>query len=79
MNATRKGETTSAPQNPRYGNQRVGEIAADRQKSAMGEVDDPRQVQDQRQTERHQRVERADDQPVEDVEEQQLRHAAIER
>jgi hypothetical protein len=34
----------------------------------MGEIDDARQVEDERQPERHQRIERADDEPVEDVE-----------
>ena len=41
----------------------------------MGEIDHARQVEDQRQPQRHQRIERADDQAVEDVEEKQLRHA----
>ena len=56
--------------------QHVGEIPADRQKPAMREVDHAGKVEDQRQAERHQCVERANDQPVEQVEEQQLRHCA---
>jgi len=56
------------------GNERVGEIAADGEKSAMGEIDDAGQVEDQRQPKRHQRIKRADDEPVEDVEQQQLCH-----
>src|SRR5208282_2643206 len=59
------------------GYQRVGEIAADRQEAAMGKIDHPRQVEDQRQSERHQRIERADDEAVDHVENKQLRHAAI--
>ena len=41
----------------------------------MGEIDDAAEVEDQRQAERHQRVECADDQAVEDVEEDDLGHA----
>ena len=59
------------------GNQRVGEIRAERQKSAVGEVDDPAEVEDQRQAKRHQGVERADDQAVEDVEKDNLAHASV--
>jgi hypothetical protein len=40
----------------------------------MGEVDHIAQVEDERQAERHQHVEGADDQPVGDVEEEELRH-----
>ena len=58
------------------GDQRVGEIAADREEAAMGEIDHARQIEDQRQPERHQRVERADDQAVEDVEQNKLCHHA---
>jgi hypothetical protein len=36
------------------GNEREGQIGAERQKSAVGEIDDPAQVEDQRQAERHQ-------------------------
>ena len=51
-----------------------GEIAADRQEAAMGEIDHPGQIEDERQAERHQRIERADDQAVKDIEENELRH-----
>ena len=40
----------------------------------MGEIDDVTQVQDQRQPECHQHVERTDDEPVGDVEEEKQRH-----
>ena len=56
------------------GNERVGEITADGEKAAMGEIDDAGQVEDQRQPKRHQRVERADDEAVEDIEQHQLCH-----
>ena len=56
------------------GRERVGEIAADDQEAAMREVDDVAQVEDQRQAERHQHIERADDQAVGDVEEEELEH-----
>ena len=60
------------------GRDRVGDIAADDEKSAMGEIDDVAQVEDERQAERHQHIERADDQPVGDVEEQQLGHGTLD-
>ena len=59
------------------GDQRVGQIGAERQKSAVGEIDDPAEVEDQRQAKRHQGVERADDQAVEDVEKDDLAHASV--
>ncbi len=42
----------------------------------MREVDDAAQVEDERQPERHQHVEGADDEPVRDVEQQKLGHGA---
>ena len=50
------------------GRHRIGEITADRQETAMGEIDHAGQVEDQRQAQRHQRIECADDQPVKDIE-----------
>jgi hypothetical protein len=40
----------------------------------MCEIDDIAEVEDKRQAERHQHVERADDQSVGDVEKEKLRH-----
>jgi hypothetical protein len=40
----------------------------------MGKVDDSRQVENERKADRHQRVERSDDQAVGDVEESELEH-----
>src|SRR5581483_8137927 len=54
--------------------QRVGKIAADHQKSAMREVNDAGKVENKRQPDRHQRVERADDEAIRDVEQNELRH-----
>jgi hypothetical protein len=54
--------------------QRVGKIAAERQEIAVGEIDDIAEIEDERQAERHQHVERADDQPVGHVEQYDLRH-----
>ena len=42
----------------------------------MREIDDAAEVEDKRKAERHQRVEGADDQPVEDIEQDELRHLA---
>ena len=52
----------------------IGDVAAERQEAAVREVDDAGQVEDQRQAEGHQGVERADDQAVEDVKKDQLQH-----
>ena len=41
----------------------------------MGEIDHAGEIEDQRQAERHERIERADDQAVEDVEQDKLCHA----
>src|SRR4029077_378522 len=57
------------------GNQRVGQISAERQKSTVSEVDHSAEVEDQRQAKRHQGIERADDQAVEDVKKDNLAHA----
>ena len=46
-----------------------------REEIAVREVDHVAEVDDQRQTERHQHVERADDQPVGEVEQNELQHA----
>ena len=43
----------------------------------MGEVDDAAEIEDQRQAKRHQRIERPDDQAVEDVEQDDLGHALM--
>ena len=69
-----RGDDQRAPEAD-IGDERVGEIGAKRQKSAMGEIDDAAEVEDQRQAKRHQRVERPDDQAVEDVEQDDLGHA----
>ena len=61
------------------GHQRIGEIGADRQEAAMGEIDHAGQVEDERQAERHQRIERADDETVEHVEEDELRSSDVAR
>ena len=50
------------------------EIAAQSQEVAMREVDDVAEVQDQRKTERHQHVERTDDQPIGYIEQDDLQH-----
>ena len=52
----------------------IGDVAADDEKAAMGEIDDVAQIEDQRQAERHQHIERADDQPVGDVKQEKLCH-----
>src|SRR6185312_12128234 len=57
--------------------QRISQIRADREKSAVSEVDYPAQIQNQREAKRHQCVKGADDQAVEDVEQQYLRHGAF--
>ena len=56
------------------GRDRVGDVAADDEKSAVGEIDDVAQIEDQREAERHQHVEGTDDKPVGDVEQEKLRH-----
>ncbi len=61
------------------GRDRIGDVSADDEKPAVGEIDHVAQVEDQRQAERHQRIECADDQPVGDVEEQKLRHRGLSR
>ena len=38
----------------------------------MGEIDDPRQIENERQPERHQRVEGANDEAIEDIEQNDL-------
>jgi hypothetical protein len=43
----------------------------------MSEIDDVAQVENERQAERHEHVERADDQPIRDVEEQKLGHDTL--
>src|SRR5262249_35542165 len=53
-----------------------GDIAADDEKTAVREIDDIAQVEDERQTERHQDVERPYDEPVGDIEEHELCHGA---
>src|SRR5712671_5873576 len=52
----------------------VGDVAADDEKSAMREIDDVAQVENERKAERHQHVEGADDEPIGDVKQEQLRH-----
>ena len=42
----------------------------------MGEIDHARQVENERKAERHQRIERANDEAIEDVVENELRHRA---
>ena len=59
---------------PDIGDQRVGDIGTDGQKPAMGEIDHARQVEDERQAKRHQGIERADDQAVENVEQNSCGH-----
>ena len=71
----RRREDQRAPESD-IRDQGVGEIGAERQKSAMGEIDDAAQVEDERQAKRHQRVERTDDQAIEDVEQDDLSHAS---
>ena len=56
------------------GRERVGDVAADDEEAAMGEIDDVAEVEDQREPERHQHIERADDEPVGDVEQEKQRH-----
>ena len=58
------------------GREREGEIGPDRQEAAMGEIDDARQIENERKAERHQRIERANDEAIEDVVENELRHRA---
>ncbi len=43
----------------------------------MREIDDVAEIEDERQAKRHQHVERADDQPVGDVEQNDLRHLPL--
>ncbi len=59
----------AAPE-PDVGRQRIGNVRADGEKSAVREIDDAAQVENQRKAKRHQRIECADDQPVEDIEQQ---------
>jgi len=40
----------------------------------MGKIDDVAQIENEREAERHQYVERADDEPVGDVEQEEQRH-----
>ena len=79
-NADDRGQDRRKDQGPPksdIGDHREGEIAADREKPAMGEIDHPGQVEDERQAERHQRIERADDQAIENVEQDDLCHVAV--
>ena len=76
MSAVRIGASDQRAPEPDIGDEREGEIAADRQEPAMGEIDHPGQIENERQAERHQRIERADDETVEDVEEDKLCHTA---
>src|ERR1700676_5044992 len=54
----------------------IGDVAADDEKSAMGEIDDVAQIENEREAERHQHIEGADDQPVGDIEQEKLRHSS---
>ena len=72
--AVRRGDTSSAPQNPMIRRQHEGDVAAQGEEIAVGEIDDVGEVEDQRQAQRHQHVEGADDQPVGDVEQDELQH-----
>ena len=56
------------------GRDRIGDVAADDEKSAMGEIDDVAQIENERKAERHQHIEGADDEPVGDVKQEKLRH-----
>src|SRR6185503_4131252 len=56
------------------GSYAVGEIGAEREEAAMGEIDDTAEIEDQRQAQGHQGVERANDQPVQDIEQDYLGH-----
>ena len=71
-----RGDQQPAPEAD-IGRDRIGDIAADNEKSAMSEIDDVAQVENERQAERHEHVERADDQPIRDVEEQKLGHDTL--
>jgi hypothetical protein len=55
--------------------QHVGDVAADGEEVAMREVHHVAEVDDQRQAERHQHVEDANDQPVGEIEQNELQHA----
>ncbi len=44
----------------------------------MGEIDDVAQIENERKAKRHQHVERTDDEPVGDVEQEELRHNSPE-
>ena len=57
---------------PEVGRERVREVGADDEEAAVRHVDHRVEAQDQREPERHQRVEDALDQPVECVEQQKL-------
>jgi hypothetical protein len=45
----------------------------------MGEIDDAGKVEYEGKSERHECIERADDQAIKDIEQYQLRHLAISR
>src|SRR5262249_49235611 len=53
---------------------RVSDVAADDEEAAVGKVDDVAQIENERQAQRHQHVEGADDQHVRDVEKEKLGH-----
>src|SRR5262249_4291599 len=69
----RRRDQQRAPE-PYIGRDRVGDVAADHQKSAMGKIDDVAQVENEREAQRHEHVEGTYDEAVRDVEEQELRH-----
>ena len=56
------------------GGQHKGDVAAEGEEVAVGEVDDVAEIEDQREAQRHQHVEGADDQSVGDVEQDELKH-----
>jgi hypothetical protein len=59
------------------GRDRIGDVAADDEKATVCEIDDVAQIEDQRETERHEHVKGADDHAVGDVEQQQLQHEKL--
>ncbi len=68
-----RGDHERAPEAD-IGRQHEGKIATECQKIAVREIDDVAEVEDQGEAQRHQHVERAEDQPVGDVEQDELQH-----
>src|SRR5262249_27107720 len=75
----KEGRSDQRAPESQIGLERVGDIAADDQKAAMRKVDDVREIEDERQAQRHQHIEGANDQAIDDVKQEKLGHPRMQR